>query len=889
MRKYQKKYFFFLFISIVLLNLLYSQEQDIKFKHITTAQGLSSNIVYDLIQDSRGFMWFATQDGLNRFDGSNFKIFKYNPLDANSIAVNWCQSLYEDKFGKLWIGTLYGGLNLYDPNTEKFVAFKHDPGNPYSISNDVVLSICEDDSGNLWLGTWDGLNKLVRNNVINPDPEKTQFIRYKKNIADPNSLSDNRIWELFSDTFGIIWIGTENGGLNRFDPKTGIFKRYQHDPNNPNSLSHNKITVIYEDPNRKGRIFWIGVQGGGLNKFDSQKEFFFPESSEPAKSAVSDSPWVLSILRDKNGVLWVGTWEGLRKYTNSNKEKFPRTFNLYRKNLSNPNNLRSNYIKTLYEDRTGILWIGTIGGGVSRISSSKKNFRNHLSIFPGYKSLPGIISIYEDDNKTCWLGTGTGLYRLDRRKKTITRYGHNPNDANSLSSNEIYSIYEEADCEDKTLWVLCRDGGLDKLVLKKDPDTGVTVRRILPNPLDSVSTACKLGLSLLRDKKGKFWIGANEGLFQLDQASGKVTQYLADHQEPNSLIRDRVDKIYQSPYDDENILWLGTSNGLYRIDPENNGLVHYAPDAATENSLSDFRVISLLADGPTHGKILWVGTWSGGLNKLDIEKGTFRHFMETDGLSSNTIYSMLQDDKGCLWLGTKNGLTKFDPQTETFNTFVLEDGVHFTNFYQGAAFKNNKTGEFLFGGSGIVAFFPDSIKGYVNFPPIVLSDFKVFNKPFKLDTSITTIKEIRLSYKQNFFSIGFAALEYSQPQKHQYTYMLEGIDKDWVYCGNRKFASYTNIRSGNYTFRVRCTNTAGVWNGDGVSVKILISPPIWETNWFRFLIVIGLCGLFILFYYIRVSRLRKEKDAQQAFSKQLIETQEKERKRIAGGLHDSLG
>lgn len=867
------------------------QENDIKFRTLSWSQGLSCGTVYDIIQDRQGFMWFATPDGLNRYDSRHIKVYRHSPLDTNSIAVNWCQSLHVDKFGKLWIGTLYGGLNLYDPDSDKFTAFKHDPENPRSLSNDVVPAICEDDSGNLWLGTWGGLNKLVRDNRKDPHPNFPQFVHYKHDPNNPTSLSDDRIWTLYIDNAGIIWIGTEAGGLNRFDPKTETFQQYKHDPQNPNSISNNRVRCIYEYPIPKRRVFWVGTMGG-LNIFDVQNEIFSDVPYDPTGSEKKENRKVLTTLRDKNGELWIGTTNGLEKDISTVKDEFPQNFLSFRKDFSNPLSLRSNYIKSLYEDSTGILWIGTVGGGVSRVISRKNNFQNYSRRIPFFSKVGNVISIYEDESGIWWLGTPSGMCEVDRDKKLVVRYRHDPNNSNSLSSNEIYSIYEEPNSLDKTLWILCRGGGLDKLIIKDQPGTEnekVSVHHVLPNPSDSVSSACKLGLCLLRDKKGMFWIGTDNGLYQFDQEGGNVIQYLANPQDLTSLISERVDKIYQSPFDSGNILWLGTANGLYRIDTDFHSFVHYIPDPTANNSLSDIRIISLLADATTHGKILWIGTWSGGLNKLNIETGAFRHFTRSDGFPSNTIYSILQDEKGFLWVGTNNGLTKFDPQTETFNTYGYHDGLHFGSFYPGGAFKNSRTRELLFGGDGVISFFPDSIIDNTYVPPILLTDFKVFNKPFKLNQSITKTEKIQLSYRQNFFSFEFNALEYNKPERFQYAYKLEGIDKDWIYCGYRNYASYTNISGGNYVFKVKRLNTAGVGNEEEISVKIVITPPFWKTNWFRFSFVIWFLGLFFLVYNLRVSRLKKERNAQQSFSKQLIETQEQERKRIAGGLHDSLG
>ena len=894
MGKILKRIFFSLSFQILLTAYLSPKAQAIQFENLNREQGLSSNVVYDITQDHRGFMWFATQDGLNRFDGYKCKVYKYSALDSSSIAVNWCQSLHEDKWGLLWIGTLYGGLNLYDSATEKFIAFKHDPENPASISNDVVLAICEDDAGNLWLGTWDGLNQLVHNNVRIPNPKKTQFIRYKHDPNNPNSLSDNRIWELFRDQFGIIWIGTDSGGLNRFDPQTATFKRYQYDPDNPNSIKNNRVKCIYEDPAMKRRTLWIGTHGSGLYKFDVLDEAFNFEDLTPLH--FPKTGWgpnhVFDVQRDNEGNLWIATCGGLKKHIPQHPEQALSTGVWYRANQLKRFSLKSNLIKELFKDRTGSLWAGTIEKGVSKITSKKKNFINYNARTLGANNIGGTFSVYVDQAGFLYLGSGRKIFKIDRSKMSVTVYKTDSKLGTSFSSNEIYTIYEEPDCQHQTFWVLCREGGLDKLIIQSDPASGtenVIIHHILPNPSDTTSYAIKKGLSLIRDRNGIFWIGADKGLFQFDPSRGKVTQYQANPDDPRTFIRDRVDKIYQSPYDSAQIFWLGTANGLYRVDGEQHQIDHYTPEEGKKNCLNDFRVIALLADAPTRGKILWIGTFSGGLNQFDRGKNTFKHFTEKDGLPSNTIYSILQDDVGNLWLGTQNGLAKFDRRTERFNTYNKDDGLFFDGFYPGGCFKSPRTGEMFFGGMGVIAFHPDSIIDNSNIPAIVLTNFKVFNQPLPLDTSITQIKTIQLSHQQNFFTIEFAGLEYSEPEKHQYAYLLEGVDKDWVYCGNRRSAYYTNVSGGEYIFRVKGSNNDGVWNEKGTSVKIIITPPFWETWWFRILALFMIFGLAGLIISLRISILVKERDFQRTLSKRLIEEVDKSRKRIARELHDSLG
>ena len=573
---------------------------------------------------------------------------------------------------------------------------------------------------------------------------------------------------------------------------------------------------------------------------------------------------MLCYLSDKNGGLWTSTIQGLNKMIPSKNENPPQRFFRYQS---------GQWIYPLYENNTGILWYGGIGGGVGKVIAENKKISRYASV--------GVTSIYEDEAGVLWLGSESGLRILHRKTDSLISYQHDPGDSNSLSYREVYAIYEEPNAINRTIWILCRGGGLDKMVFKNDNIVGLEkaeITHILPNPSDSMSLACKWGVTMYKDKMGNFWIGANKGLYQFDLESRKVTKFEYDS---NRHINDRVEVIYQSPVDEENTLWIGTVNGLYRINLDGKMVTHYKHDPENYYSLSDNLIQAIVADPGSDGKIFWIGTYSGGLNKFNMEDGSCEHFTEKDGLPSNTIYSILIDDNSNIWLGTSMGLTKFNPKTQTFRTYDNSWA-----YYPGACLKSPKSGEMIF---GEFVFHPDSMKDNLYAPQVILTDFKVFNRPIKLKKSITIIDEINLSHRQNFFSFEFAALDYTNPKKNQYAYMLEGIDDDWIHCGNRHYAYYADVKPGRYIFKVKGTNSDGVWNEQGTSVKIIISPPFWKTIWFQILALISLLGLLALSYYRHVSRLKRGTKAQQDFSKRLIEVGEQERKRIAGELHDSLG
>lgn len=889
----------------ILFRSLHSQTGDLKFEHITTEEGLSSNTVYDIIQDRGGFMWFATQDGLSRYDGYTFKEFKYDPLDTTSITASWATCICEAKDGKLWIGTVYGGVNVFDPTTEKFIHYKHDPANPNSLSDYAVFAIVEDRFGAKWIGTYEGLDKLnpptttqVISDKIEPSAtEDIKFVHYKHIPTDPISINKNQIWRLMIDNKDMLWIGTDNSGLITFDILKKEFICYKHDPHNDSSISSNRVRQIYNDGNKT----WIATLSGGLNLFDDTRETFVYYKNDPSNPNSLSSNDVTDVLKDKSGTLWISTKRGLnkmihksspdkRKLINQKIEYIDPIFINYQHNPSKPQSLSQDWIYTLYEDKAGVIWLGTIGGGVNKFVPEKKKFNNFFTQF-NHVTVPIVHSLYEDEAGRLWAGTNNGVYQYDEQKVELNHYVYDPNNSNSLSLNIIYCIFSEIDSIYQTVWFGTWGRGLDRLVLSKDARHNNIARYTHFKHDSTVSNSISSNFiqTIAKDKTGALWIGTENGLNKFDPTTETFVCYKHQLSNSNSLSQNRVNTIFHDPEDIENVLWIGTEGGLDKFNVAKNIFIHYKHDPSDSNSLSYNLIRSIQKDTWSRGKRLWIGTWGGGLNYFDKEAGKFSHFTEKDGLVNNSIYGILEDKKGNLWLSTKEGISRFDRQSKSFRNYDLDDGLMCYLFNRGAYYKS-KDEEMFFGAkNGFVAFYPDSIKDNLHIPPIVIMDFKIFNKSAKFKKSISLIKEIKLSHKQNFFSFQFAALDYTDPIKNQYAYKLQGLDRDWVYSGNRNVAYYTDIKPGTYNFRVKGSNNDGIWNKEGTSVKIIIAPPFWETWWFYSLMGIFIIGLLAWGYHVRISRLIRQRNAQQAFSKQLIEAGESERKRIANELHDSLG
>ncbi|MEQ9482947.1 two-component regulator propeller domain-containing protein [Coleofasciculus sp. F4-SAH-05] len=792
------------------------EKHELKFEQLINKQGLSQSAIICILEDSKGFMWFGTEYGLNKYDGYKFTYYIYDFLDSRSLSDNFINSIYEDKDGIIWVGTENGGLNKFERKTATFTHYKHDPNNIRSISANRILAIYEDDVGILWIGTdGGGLNKFNK--------QTEQFTWYIHQPKNSDSLNNNTVLSIYEDDAGILWIGTDGGGLNKFNRLTGKFTHYQHNPDDFSSLSDNTVLSIYEDSH--GRL-WIGTLNGGLNQFDRETGQFIHYQHDPIKPNSLINNTVGSITEDKGGNLWLATSSWYGESYGKKLDKFnPETeqFTHYSNDPSNPTTLNDTVFVSLLIDSSEILWIGTGFGGVNKLDQKDTKFIHYKYEPNNLNSISDnhILSIYEDYSGLIWIGTdSSGLNKFDRQTGKFTHYTHDPNNSNSLSSDNVWSIYEDSN---GALWVGAFGGGLNKLDRQTGKFTHYTYDPNNPNSLNNNTVS-----SIYEDRKGTLWIGTfGGGLDQFNRQTEEFSHYLHNPDDPNSLSDNSVVSIYE---DSSGTLWITTFNGgLNKFDRETEKFTRYTHETNNPNSLSYDRVLSI---NEYPAGTLWLGTYGGGLNKFDIATETFTHYTENDGLPSNSVVGILADDNENLWLSTGNGLSKFNPEAETFRNYDVGDGLQGNEFDGVKAYAKTKDGAMLFGGlNGFNLFYPDQVKDNPHIPPIVITDFRIFDQTVKLNPAISVAKDIKLSYKDNFFSFEFAALDYTNPKKNQYAYKLEGFDQDWIYSGTRRYASYTNLDPGTYTFRVKGSNNDGVWNEEGTSVAITITPPPWKTGW----------------------------------------------------------
>ncbi len=823
---------------------LRAQQDDLAFKHLSIEQGLSQSIVDAVIQDRRGFMWFVTEDGLNRFDGYEFVVYKHDARNPASLVHNEIKCIAEDRMGALWVGTFYRGLERFDPATETFTHYQHDPANPSSLSNDIVWAVLEDREGRLWVGTGGGgLDRL--------DRTRGTFTHYRHDPADPTSLSHDDVRALYEDKSGNLWVGTAGGGLNCFDPKTGRCIRFIHDPRNPLSIPSNDVRAMVQDVDR---TLWIGTFGGGLGRLNLATGRVTRFRHDPAEPRSLSNDNVLALLMDGNQRLWVGTdGGGLNRFVRDRG-----AFLRYRHTLNVPASLAGDRIYSLYVDRSGLLWVGTYGNGVSRCDLAKKQFRHYRNDpeDPNTISHDIVWTFCESPPGTLWVGTNDGgLNRMDRASGRVTRYQHDPANPASLSHNSVRMVAAD---RDGAVWVATNGGGLDRL----DPRTGA-----FAHFRHDDRNAGSLSLNELRmvfvDRGGTLWVGTyGGGLDRFDPATQTFTHHRSTASDPKTISGDYVRTAFE---DRSGTLWFGThGSGLDRFDRATGTFTRYRNDPRDGSTLSNDFVFCIHEDRTGR---LWVATYGGGLNLLDCAKGTFTAVRKSDGLPDDAIYGILEDAMGNLWLSTNSGIARFDPQTRQVRSYTLADGLQ-SNEFNGGSYYQNARGEMFFGGiNGFNAFDPMRIKDDTYKAPVALTRFEISGREVPvgpmpdgrmlLRRAIPFEDRVELTHLDKVVSFEFAALDYASPEKNRYAYELEGLGGGWNDLGTRRTLMFTTLPAGHYTLRVKGTNGDGVWNEEGASLRIVVQPPWWRAVWAYVLYAFLLTGVV---YLIVLFERRRERE-----------------------------
>jgi len=818
------------FFIYIVTQITYSQQVDMRFKHLTISDGLSQVCVNSIIQDKEGFIWIATHDGLNKYDGYSFKIYKPESRNKHSIFNNIIKVVYEDKKGDIWVGTGGGGLCKFDKKTEEFTTYINNQNDNTSISSNDVFSIFEDSKGRFWVGTFGGGLDLLNNGT-------GKFTHFKNDKNNPKSIGGNAIRVIVEDHKNQIWIGIDGGGLDAFNEKTKDFTHYRHNENSTNTISNDIVMSILVD---NENYLWIGTYDGGLNKFNPTTktiEQFHTDGKNPYslscetiwssfensdstimfgtrggglciynkktkhfttynykqldKYSISDDK-ILCIMRDRSGLMWFGTENnGINIY-----DKQSSSFELNKNEPNNQNTITNNMVMA-FKQRGSTLWLGTRGGGLNALDLKTKKITEYHAPKTLKYNFDYILSIELAVDGKLWIGTdGNGLFLFDPKNGQTENYRFDVNSKyNQLSNNSVTGIIQT---NDSIIWITTWGGGLNKFNFKKKVFTNIPIGN---------SNVKNVGWCMYKDKKGMLWIGTNGNGLMLFNPKTKVKKYyINERNNPSTLSNNVVQYIMES------------SDGTF-----------------------------------------WIGTGGGGLNKFDKSKQTFFTYSQKDGLPNDIVQGILEDENKNLWLSTANGISKFNPSTKSFINYFEENGLQGNSFSERSCFKNSD-GKFYFGGpKGLTSFYPQLITTNSFTPPVVINNFKIFNETVKvndlidgktiLNKPIFLTDTIHLSYKQSVFSLEFAALDFVSPFKNKYQYKMEGFDENWIIAdANQRFATYTNLPGGEYIFKVKASNSEGVWNNKGTSIRIIITPPYYKTVWFYVIVILLI--FFIVYKYI---------------------------------------
>ncbi|WP_366186139.1 two-component regulator propeller domain-containing protein [Flavobacterium ovatum] len=799
----KKSIYLILFLILVVpFQFVFGQESDnLKFKHFSSKEGLSQSSVITIFQDSKGYIWFGTRDGLNKFDGNKFTIYRSNYRDNKSLSNSWVTSIYEDSKGILWIGTK-DGLNKYNASKDNFKQY-HASNKGNSISNNEIWGITEISPQVLMVSTSKGMSKLNTKTDV--------FNHWFHDLKNKNSISDNRTRGFLNTKDGRLWIMTVNA-IDVYNPKKNSFAHYNY-PERTLKESHvNNAPTLFEAKNGK---IWMGYEGG-LALFNPQKLIF-----EPYKMGVTSS--VRTLYEDKNHHLWIGTYSGLY-ILNSQKQEVKK----YVHNENDSKSLSQNSIYKIIEDSKGDVWIGTWAGGINYFD---RNFDRFKQLTAGTKNTmlnyKVVSSIVEESPNTWWIGTeGGGLNVYDRSTGLFSYFTKNDN-PNSISSNNIKSMIKD---REGNLWIGTHDGGLNFLNSKAKPYRFYHFDKTVSDGLNIKD--CRI-LSLFEDSNRNIWIGTlTNGLIFYNRETQMFTKLQKGTKSISCIVASS----------DPKYILIGGTKGLEKVTIDTQKIS--AISLQSEND--DYHLIkSINCIYEDTNKNYWLGTEGQGLFVFHSKTKKTVNYGKAEGLPNEIIYGIVPD-KNDLWISTNDGLSKLDLKTNQFENFDESDGLQGNEFNYGSFLKTSQ-GELIFGGqNGLNYFYSKSIKPNTHFPALDIYALEVNNKPFLKITD--SIKEIKLKYNQNDFNIDFVALSFSQPNKNNYAVKLEGFDQEWSYIGNKKTVTYTNIDEGTYVFKVRSSNSNGLWNEKETTIKIKVLPAPWHT-WWAYLIYFLLISTAL--YFVR--------------------------------------
>ena len=822
---------------------LASNFENMRFEHITTKDGLTQNTVQAIYQDNVGFLWFGTQEGLNRYDGKEIKVFRTSSNDPYSLSHDNVRSIIQDRDNNLWVAT-YGGLSLYHGSQRDFenITIRNSAGYKVELLNTVyaeksgrlwigtrgeglfvsssidnvrtfkpftkikvltnldIRTVFEDSLGRLWVGS-DGEGVFL----INQDRDSYRWFKPDKLVTD--SLSHGRVRAITEDYLGNIWIGTRGGGLNRYQEGTDSFKHYKHNKTNKRSLSNNRVYRIFED--RKNTL-WVTTDKG-ISIYQPETDDFIQVQANKGQTNGLNHDRILSIFQDNSGLMWFGSMKGINHWNPINA-----AFHHYQANDQVEGSLSNNHVYGIAEDHQGNIPITTFLDGLNLYSPNTKRFK-HLSNSQSrlaQKIAKTLTVLMIDESRSVWVGSAhKGAYLLSTDYSLIKHFEFKKDKADSLSANSVTDIFQDRDGD---IWIATFNGGLNRLNGDGESFTHYRAEQIGGNAFTSESV-----MQLLQDEEGYLWLAVFGG-------------------------------------------------GLVKFDKESGRIKVFSHLSGNDKSLSHNAVLFIFLDSK---KRLWIGTEGGGLNRWERESrlneaNDFIHYDFDSGLNSSGVLGITEDNSGNLWISTNRGVSKLNPETNVIKNYPLADEIHYNEPSQSGIYKTTDGRIYIGGLNGISAFYPSEIKDNENLPKVVLTQVLNENKTIKIDTPFHQLKAIEFGYLDYLLAFEFAALDFSNSMKNQYQYKLEGFDEDWIESGTLNRATYTNLPSGQYVFKVRGSNNDGYWSDDSINLNVIINPPPWATWWAYTLYLIGF--IVALFGFIH-SKIKAAVDYSKNLEKEVAE------------------
>ncbi len=806
-----------------------------RFEHITLDDGLSQSNVLSVLQDSKGWLWIGTENGLNRYDGYEFTNFKRDRGNPDGLPNDFIFDIEEDRDGNLWLATNGGGLVTFDRRTGKFRTYRHDADDGSSIASNIVRRLLIDEDGTIWVAMRGaGLDRM--------NPKTGEFIHVR--LDNASDAASKNVYALHRDSRGHLWAGGDHG-LSRVNIDTGEFVTFKHNPSDRRSLSDGSVRAIAEDSD--GRI-WVGTYGGGLNRMNSDGRSFQRFSHRSGNQHSLSGNNVTTIFEDSDARLWVGTTDGLNLY-----DRPSASFVRYAHDAKDPSSLGDNNVTTIFEDRTGLLWVGTKMRGLNKWNPRTWAYglEPAKKLTASGESKPNVTSFVEDAAGTLWIGTfGDGLNAVDRSTGKIDKYRSKAQGKLKIGDDRIMSLLQD---RDGRIWIGTMTNGITRL----DPKSGQT-RMFRHNPKNPSSLSANGIMTIYEDSAGRIWVGTfGGGISRYEPATGAFTRFAANLSNSAALSSNRVTSFAQDP---SGKMWIGTdAGGLNLFDPETESFVQFRHDPSDPRSLAADTVYSLNVDADG---TVWVGT-RGGLDRVigdasNPESIEFANVSQADGLTNDVIYGVQIDENGWIWLSTNYGISRYNPESGEIRNLHRKDGLQSEEFNFGAHYRS-ASGELFFGGhNGFNAFDPADLRANNTSPLIAITGFFNSSDPIKSDLPYDEDNGVEIDWRDDTVSFEFAALDFTAPEMNRYMYKLEGFDKSWVDLGNRRRITYTDLDAGSYLLRVRAANSDGVWNEAGIAVPVSVKAAPWNT-WWAYLGYALLCAqLAYLIYASYRNKLRKE-------------------------------